>query len=207
EAADANGRTRELAPSGNTPTAAAWSPDGARIAQTDLTGLVTWADHRMERLMRPFEENVFPFRAQWLSESEILYTADGVIKRRTIGASRARTVPFTARVSLQRDRYEIAHRALEPGGAQQVRGILSPVVAPNGRAVAFVALGDVWVAPLSATSPPIGGTPIRLTNDEATELDPAWSPDSTRLAFASDRDGRLQIWMHDFRTNAQTRIT
>jgi Tol biopolymer transport system component len=206
-AVDANGRTRQLMPTFNNPVAATWGPDGLRTVQTDFTGLEMWTNRQAERLMRPFEEDVFPFRAQWLSGDEILYTADGVIRRRTIGASRARTIPFSAHVSLQRDTYETAHRALEPSGPQSVRGILSPVVAPNGRAVAFVALGDVWIAPLSAASPPIAGAPSRITNDEAAELDPAWSPDSGRLAFASDRDGRMQIWVHDFRTNLQKRIT
>ncbi|HMD36964.1 MAG TPA: hypothetical protein VKH42_18445, partial [Vicinamibacterales bacterium] len=206
-AVDANGRPRQLVSPANNPVAATWSPDGLRVVQTDLIGLEMWADRRMEHLMRPFEEDVFPFRAQWLSENELLYTADGAIKRRTIGASRARTIPFTAHLSLQRDTYEIAHRPLEPNGPQPVRGILSPVVAPNGRAVAFLALGDVWVAPLSATSPPIGGAPARITNDEAAELDPAWSPDGARLAFASDRTGAMQIWIHDFRTNTDTPAT
>jgi len=206
-AVDASGRTRQLEPTVNNPVAATWSPDGTRILQTDITGLEMWIDRRVERFMRPMEEDVFPFRAQWLSENEILYTADGVIKRRTIGAGRARTIPFAARVSLRRDTYEIAHRALEPGGPQIARGILNPVVAPNGRAVAFVALGDVWIAPLSSTSPPIAGAPSRITNDEAAELDPAWSPDGARLAFASDRDGRMQIWVHDFSTHGQTKVT
>jgi imidazolonepropionase-like amidohydrolase len=49
---------------------------------------------------------------------------------------------------------------------------------------------------------PIGGTPVQLTDDEAFELEPAWSPDSTRIAFVSDRGGHMDLWVHDRRTNA-----
>jgi len=206
--ADGSGAPREvggMGPASPPSRAVAWSPDGSRFALTDSDSVSIVSGNGPSA--RPFQEDVSPFRAQWLSEGEILYTADGAIKRRTLGAGRSRAIPFSARVSLQRDTYEIAHRPLEPSGPQAVRGIVSPVVAPNGRAVAFVALGDVWVAPLSETSPPVAGAPMRITDDEAAELDPAWSPDSTRLAFASDRDGRLQIWIHDFRTHTETRVT
>jgi imidazolonepropionase-like amidohydrolase len=54
---------------------------------------------------------------------------------------------------------------------------------------------------------PVGGTPVQLTNDEAFELEPAWSPDSTRIAFVSDRGGHMDLWVHDLRTNAAAQQT
>src|SRR5205823_14171711 len=141
------------------------------------------------------DKALFPFKPQWIAENELLYTADGHIRVRTIPGY-PRTIPFSARISLQRATYEIAHRSLEPTGPQNVRGIVTPVVAPNGRAVAFAALGDLWIMPKD-------GAPIRITDDGAMELDPAWSPDRTRLAFASDRTGRMQTWIHALRSEAQ----
>jgi imidazolonepropionase-like amidohydrolase len=145
---------------------------------------------------------VFPFRPQWLDDGNILYTADGQIKRRPVGG-RPQTIPFSARVALQRATYTIAHRSLEPVGARTARGIVAPVVAPNGRAIAFVALGDLWVMPLGADN----AAPIRITDDAAAEIDPAWSPDSGRIAFSSDRTGRMQIWIHDLRNGSETQVT
>ena len=48
------------------------------------------------------DEDVFPFRPQWVSPTELLYTADGKIKRRPAAGGAARVVEFTANVSFTR---------------------------------------------------------------------------------------------------------
>jgi Tol biopolymer transport system component len=40
-----------------------------------------------------------------------------------------------------------------------------------------------------------GSNPVNLTNHSAAEGDPAWSPDGTRIAFSSDRDGNSDIFV------------
>ncbi|PYR54619.1 MAG: hypothetical protein DMF91_26315 [Acidobacteria bacterium] len=136
-------------------------------------------------------EDVFSFKPQWLSRSEILYTADGYIKRRSV-RTLPQVIPFHAKVSLARPSYTAVHRVLEPSEPQRLAGIVSPAVSPDGTKVAFAALGDLWVMA-------IGEHPIRVTDDPFIELDPAWSPDSFKLAFASDRKGNMDLWVHDFR--------
>lgn len=46
-----------------------------------------------------------------------------------------------------------------------------------------------------------------LTNNEAEEFDPAWSPDGTKIAFISDRDGSFEIYIMDSDGSNQTRLT
>lgn len=47
----------------------------------------------------------------------------------------------------------------------------------------------------------------RLTNNPWDDIDPAVSPDGTRLAYTSRRNGFWDIYIFDFRTAAATRIT
>ena len=115
-------------------------------------------------------EDVFPFRAQWISPTEVLYTADGKIKTRgAAGATPCRSSsrrPCRSRARRTSTRFATSIR----GRAQPVRGIMSPVISPDGTQVAFTALGDLWLMP-------IGGAARRLTNDRFVEMDPTWSPD------------------------------
>ena len=73
-------------------------------------------------------------------------------------------------------------------------------MSPDGRAIAFTALGDLWLLP-------VGGAPVQVTDDEAVDMDPAWSPDSTQIAFSSDRGGHMDLWVHDLAGNRDTQIT
>ena len=63
--------------------------------------------------------------------------------------------------------------------------VLNPTWSADGNRIAFSGLvgglTDLFVYDLSA------GALKRLTNDAFAELDPAWAPDSRRIAFATDR--------------------
>jgi len=48
--------------------------------------------------------------------------------------------------------------------------------------------GDIWVIELES------GNGTKLTLDPASDNVPVWSPDGTRIAFVSDRDGALNIY-------------
>src|SRR5262249_5248144 len=178
------------------PWAIGWNPAGTEVAYTATGGQLLVGGRKVSGA----EEDIFPFRPQWLNRTDVLYTADGRIKRRTVGGGDPSTISFSAKVTLQRATYPIAHRVLEPADPQPLKGIVNPVVAPNGRMIAFTALGDLWVLP-------IGGTPVQVTNDAAVDLDPAWSPDSAQLAYASDRGGHMNIWIHDLGANTDTPLT
>jgi Tol biopolymer transport system component len=183
--------------------AAAISPDGARLAVAGVNGTLEIVSIGRTVPIAPIRvppnEDVFPSRPQWLSRTELLYAADGHVKRLSL-ESGGETIPFRATITLTRATYTIAHRPLEPTEVQPLRGIVNPVVSPDGRAVAFVALGDVWVMP-------IGTNAVQITNDEAMDLDPAWSPDGTRVVFSSDRSGHMELWVRDLATNSERQIT
>ncbi len=62
-------------------------------------------------------------------------------------------------------------------------------VSPDGRTVAFTLLGDIYTMPIS------GGTPTRIAEGLAWEVQPRFSPDGSRIAFTSDRGGGDNIWL------------
>jgi TolB protein len=74
------------------------------------------------------------------------------------------------------------------------------------RAEAFDAAGNsasatvlVEVAPRSVE---------RLTDDVGDDMNPAWSPDGTRIAFQSDRNGaQFDLWVMNANGSGQTRLT
>lgn len=62
-------------------------------------------------------------------------------------------------------------------------------VSPDGRTLAFALLGDIYVMPIA------GGTPRRIAEGLAWEVQPRFSPDGRRIAFTSDRGGGDNIWI------------
>ncbi|MFZ5721175.1 MAG: amidohydrolase family protein [Pseudomonadota bacterium] len=62
-------------------------------------------------------------------------------------------------------------------------------VSPDGKTIAFALLGDIYVMPIG------GGTPTRIAQGLAWEVQPRFSPDGRRIAFTSDRGGGDNIWI------------
>ncbi|MFN7932006.1 MAG: protein kinase [Bryobacteraceae bacterium] len=61
--------------------------------------------------------------------------------------------------------------------------VAAAAISPDGNEVAFVMAGDGATTPDLYVKSAIGGTPRRITNDQAIENSPAWSADGKRIAF------------------------
>jgi Tol biopolymer transport system component/imidazolonepropionase-like amidohydrolase len=196
-----SGAERLLRADARAVAAPAWSPDGKTVAYGAVEGAVS----RLvvgEANIADATEDVFPFRAQWLSSSELLYTADGAIKRRPSSGGPAAKVEFSADVAFVRAAFTPKKRSFPPQGPQAVRGIMHPAISPDGARIAFAALGDLWLVPVSGGE----ATPERLTSDVFVDTDPAWSPDGTRIAFSTDRDGSMDLWIRDLRDRTERKL-
>src|SRR5512132_3899186 len=64
-------------------------------------------------------------------------------------------------------------------------------VSPDGRRIVFDLLGDLYLMPIG------GGAAERITTGPAFDMQPRFSPDGSRIAFSSDRDGLWNIWTVD----------
>jgi len=79
------------------------------------------------------------------------------------------------------------HRTIVSGDAVQ------PACSPHGQRIAYWGMRqggqrDIWTVGLA------GGTPVEVTNDVHCDWNPVWSGDGAYLYFASDRDGKMNLW-------------
>ncbi|MGW4643653.1 amidohydrolase family protein [Sphaerisporangium sp. NPDC004334] len=145
-------------------------------------------------------EEVFPFRARFLRDGRYYYTSGGAVRTRRLGSASAGTVGFTAALTTTTPKYRKSVRVFDAPGRFPVAGIGSPAVSPDGTAIAFRALNDIYLTRA-------GGRPSPLFGDRWWEADPDFSPDGRRLAFVTDRTGTLNIWVRDLATGADTQLT
>jgi Tol biopolymer transport system component len=193
-----NGTERLLkATNGNVGTPS-WSPDGKGV----LYSVINDGEAKLflnDQLISA-NEDIFPFRAQWISPTEFIYTADGKIKKRSLATNSVTPIEFSANLIVRQANYKRNRRDFTSKAPQRALGIIAPAISPDGKQVAFAALGDLWLMK-------IGSKPERLTDDAFVDTTPAWSPDGSQLAFSSDRGGNLQIWIRDLRSGNDRRLT
>ena len=92
-------------------------------------------------------------------------------------------------------------RGMAPEDITRIRWVSDVRISPDGERVAFVVttlseerdayLANIWMVAVS------GGEPRRLTSGDKRDGAPRWSPDGSRLAFVSERQGdsRPQLYV------------
>ena len=177
-----------------------WSPDGKSLAYTELDNQGTLTQLFVNGNAVSGNEDVFAFPARWASNDSLIYAANGQIRQRSLSAGSVQTIPFSATVSFNRASYPMKAHDFNATAKQPATGILSPELSPDGRHVAFVALNQLWEMK-------IGHKPVALTNTPWAKATPAWSPDGRYLAYASDKDGPMAIYLRNLDTGATRRLT
>ncbi|UCF06491.1 MAG: S9 family peptidase [bacterium] len=86
-----------------------------------------------------------------------------------------------------------------PDELAKLKRVADPQLSPDGRWIAYVVTvidfeedrgnSDIWLIPSE------GGKPRRMTTSEKSDNHPRWSPDGTKLALLSSRDGEQQIYL------------
>ena len=74
-------------------------------------------------------------------------------------------------------------------------------IAPDGQTIAFSYKGDIFSVPVN------GGTAKQLTTNPAYDAYPVWSPDGQKIAFASTREGSMDIYLMDKNGGVPKRLT
>ncbi|MFE2753766.1 hypothetical protein ACFXGA_17400 [Actinosynnema sp. NPDC059335] len=77
----------------------------------------------------------------------------------------------------------------------------NPQLSPDLRTVVFASRGDLWLVGAA------GGEPRRLTDTDADESWPTFSPDGSQVAYSGDRDGGREIYRRPVAGGPETRVT
>lgn len=88
---------------------------------------------------------------------------------------------------------------------EQVRlnsGFSNLELSPDGKKLAFVAHGDVFVAGTKD-----GGDATRVTNTAGMESELVWTKNSNAVIYVSDRDNQTNIYQYHFLTGKETQLT
>jgi len=149
--------------------------DNTLVAQPfDAGGLATTGD--------PISLGEAPAPSGWTGAQVVSTSKDGVMARWGMG------LPNTTLKWYDRAGKEIGEVPVPAGRFEGVR------LSPNGKRLAAVrrsgvSASDIWLFDLERP------VPARFTFGPATNYCPAWSPDGSRIAFASDRFGPEDIFV------------
>lgn len=183
------------------------SPDGRVLVYATRYGSQMWLrvldlETRADRWLVKLEQHDELESASWRdlaphyafsSDSRSLIVNDGgKLERIAISDGGKTDIPFVARVNLP---LGPLNRPIirEETGPVHARLIQGPALSPDGKRLAFSALGTIYTLKLDGRS-----RPVRLTNDAIGEYQPSWSPDGRTIAFVrwTARDGG-NIWIAD----------
>jgi Tol biopolymer transport system component/predicted Ser/Thr protein kinase len=179
------------------------TPDGKNVRRVFLG-----PEHIESAFWNPTADVIYAFRVRNLSSDLVaLSVSDGGPATARVLAS---GLPLSAMSGISADSSALLQVrgvistnlwALDLNGPQPVHrrvtsgtGFFSdPDISPDGRWIAAVfKLGSKTAV---VKIPITGGEPVPLISGENTFASPSWSPDGTRIAFGSNREGGPGIWL------------
>lgn len=146
---------------------------------------------------------VFPSKQKFLRVLFVLIVAGASVSSASKGASTATKSPV----------WPILIVTEEASPRSETVGPNHASVSPQGRPLAAGAPKIVFGSVRNGGNHDVfsmeldGSGQTRLTTDPAYDDQPKWSPDSSKIAFISNRDGNFEIYTMDANGGAQTRIT
>lgn len=148
----------------------------------------------------------------WTKDGRALVLSEGGgIRRVEVATGGVTTIAFTARV--QRTISEMAYKPFRiTEDPLNVKFARWPTLSPDGKRLAFQAVGRIWIAdlPMTAANDGSSAAPRRLTNDTRAlqEYAPSWSPDGQWLAYTTwDDTAGGHLWKIPTRGGAPIRLT
>ena len=184
------------------------SPDGAEVSQiytskTRLLGATWSSDGSAVYVLRPVAETAelvkVPLNRRTEADEQVLVRGLTAGKGISLSAdgSKLLFLRVTPVANLWRVTVDDSVRGTPATTVQLTRGasgILSPVMSPDDRWIAFVR-ADGNDAVIQKSVLPLDGPTDTLTPAGLNVESPAWSPDGSHIAFATRTSGGSALWM------------
>jgi imidazolonepropionase-like amidohydrolase/Tol biopolymer transport system component len=135
--------------------------------------------------------DIFPGYAFTPDSRSVVFHAGGKIQRVDVDTREVAVIPFSADVEVGMGERLFLPLELDDGPLD-VTQLISVTEAPDGRRIAFSAVGSLWTAPRTGAGI---GAPTRLTGEDVREYYPSFSPDGRWVAYVTWSDaGGGHVW-------------
>lgn len=206
----ASGKTRQMTSGGAVNLEPRFSPDGKRLAfvSTSYKGhfhifVARFADGDLSDVRQLTPENVSKLPRYYYSQvdheispvwsrdgSEILFVSNRGHIHGTGGFWRMKAEPGS-------DAREIHY--------EETNWKARPDFSPDGKRMVYASyLGQAWHQ--LWVMPATGGDAFPISYGAFDNTNPRWSPDGTKIAFISNRDGNTSLWVQTIPGGAQTEV-
>jgi Tol biopolymer transport system component len=200
------GTSTRLVPAERGALSPAPSRDGGRVAffAPDQDGLIQlWTlsleTGRLQQLTR--RAAVSPLRVRWTpDDAALLYSAAGRLWRVAAEGGEPVEIPFQAQVTFQRREVHAPLSLPGPDAERTARGHAGVALAPDGRQLALIALGRLWL-----WRP--GAEPRALASLPPTATGLSWSPHGRELAWTAGPLGEEDLFATAVATGHTRRLT
>ena len=187
-----------------------FTADGGLMAYfaPDSAGRIqVWAQHleQWKAIGSPVQvtnhADVSRTRIRWTAGNKVMYSADGHLWTAAPTGGQPVDVRFTAELTITRPARSLpAAHFPEPGVAQPARGFMGLALSPDGRRIAVLALGKLWVMP-------VGGEARAISDIPMTAGSLAWSSDGAEIAWSNGPEDQEDLFATNLESGATRRIT
>ena len=177
-----------------------FAPDGKRIAflaRDSADRLQVWVQDvagtsAPVRLTK--HDDVASTRVRWTHDgSALVYSADGKLQKTEARGGNPVVIPFEAHLAITRATYDRRRVwADEPGDSAVARAFLGLALSPDGKRIAALALGKLWIMP-------VGGEPRAVADVPFSARGISWSSDGNEVAWSAGPFGEEDLFAANLR--------